>query len=284
MTREMPKMTFGARPDVRADVPTSAVKRWNPALAAAKSGAGTISIMDPIGADIWGDGVTSRRIEGALRSIGDNPVTVTINSPGGDVFEGAAIYELLRQHARERGKVTVQVMGLAASAASLIAMAGDEILIGQSSFFMIHNSWVVAMGDRNAFGEVKDWLAQFDGMMADVYAARSGLEVKKVAGMMDAETWLSATTALDQGFADATLEDAAVVVEHGAENAAASLRAEKKFDLIAARAGITRNDARELLRAVKGGSLDAAATDQPEAVDLTSGVSDILATLKNMKV
>ncbi|MEO0793103.1 MAG: head maturation protease, ClpP-related, partial [Pseudomonadota bacterium] len=158
---------------MRADVSSEAFRRWNPSLQAANADAATIPIMQPIGQDMWGEGVTARRVETALSAIGDRPVNVPINSPGGDVFEGAAIYELLRAHARDKGEVTVQIMGLAASAASIIAMAGDNILIGQSSFLMIHNSWVIAIGDRNALREVSDWLEPFDAAMAGVYEAQT---------------------------------------------------------------------------------------------------------------
>lgn len=280
MKRDLPALTFGARPGVRGDVSTEALRRWNPDLqAAATPDNPTISIMDPIGADMWGDGVTSKRIAGALRAIGEQPVTVTINSPGGDVFEGAAIYELLRQHSRERGPVTVQIMGLAASAASLIAMAGDEIEIGASSFVMIHNAWVMAVGDRNALAEVAEWMAPFDEAMAAVYAARTGLEAKRIAAMMDRETWLTAAAAIEEGFADRTLDAAAVAQGASAESRGASLRAEKKFDLVAARAGITRDDAREILRALKGGQPGAPLTGQPAAA-VQADLQEILNTLK----
>ncbi|HCF5801664.1 TPA: Clp protease ClpP, partial [Pseudomonas aeruginosa] len=103
---------------------------------------------------------------GALRAIGgDVDVTVNINSPGGDVFEGLAIYNLLREH---KGKVSVNIIGLAASAASFIAMAGDEIRIGRAAFLMIHNAWLIAMGNRNDLREIADWLEPFDMTLADI--------------------------------------------------------------------------------------------------------------------
>ena len=112
---------------------------------AAGNDANSISIYDSIGENWEGTGVTAKRISAALRAIGDKDVVVNINSPGGDFFEGVAIYNLLREH---QGRVTVQVMGLAASAASVIAMAGDEILMGDGSFLMIHNAgpWPSAIG------------------------------------------------------------------------------------------------------------------------------------------
>src|SRR6185436_2438068 len=133
-----------------------ALERWAPDLmAAAASEESTISVLDPIGVDPWtGEGVTAKRIAAALRSIGaDKDVVVNINSPGGDLFEGMAIYNLLREH---QGKVTVKVLGVAASAASIVAMAGDEIQIARAGFLMIHNTWVIAMGNRNDLREIAD--------------------------------------------------------------------------------------------------------------------------------
>ena len=105
-----------------------AIDRWKPEVHAAADDDNSISIYDVIGEDFWtGEGVTVKRIDAALRKIGNRDVVVNINSPGGDVFEGIAIYNRLREHP---AKVQVKVMGLAASAASIIAMAGDEIQIG----------------------------------------------------------------------------------------------------------------------------------------------------------
>ncbi len=125
--RRLGPAQFDMRPD--------ALERWEPEVRAAESGDNAISIYDPIGENWEGTGVTAKRISAALRSIGQKDVVVNVNSPGGDFFEGVAIYNLLREH---QAKVTVNVMGLAASAASVIAMAGDEVLMGDGSFLMIH--------------------------------------------------------------------------------------------------------------------------------------------------
>jgi HK97 family phage portal protein len=124
-----------------ADGPSAGGARWDlHPQARAKMGCGvsrrrrrqasTITILEPIGVDFFGNGVTAKRIAAALRAIGNQPVTVMINSPGGDFFEGLAIYNLLREHPKA---VTVQVIGIAASAASVIAMAGDDIQIGKAA-------------------------------------------------------------------------------------------------------------------------------------------------------
>src|SRR5690606_12912230 len=114
----------------------------------------TITILDVIGYDWWsGEGVTAKRIEAALRKIGNKPVSVLINSPGGDFFEGVTIYNLLREHPAQ---VTVKILGLAASAASVIAMAADRIEIANLGFMMIHNTQWVAAGDRHVMKETHD--------------------------------------------------------------------------------------------------------------------------------
>jgi ATP-dependent Clp protease protease subunit len=273
------EFTMRARPGLRAEITPQALTRWDASLrpqAAAKDA--TITILEPIGADIWGDGVTARRVAGALREIGAQPVTVQINSPGGDVFEGGAIYELLRGHARAGHRVRVEVLGLAASAASVVAMAGDEIAIGQGGFVMIHNAWVVAAGDRHAMAEVSDWLAPFDRAMADVYAARTGQPADEIAAMMDRETWLGAQQALELGFADSRLD--AAPARDLEEPAAAALRAERRLDLLAAHAGLSRKDARALLRELKGGAPAAPAATAPAAGQIAEGLQALLDTLK----
>src|SRR5690348_11522650 len=110
------------------EIPQKALARWDSSIVA-KNGEteNTISILDVIGSDPWtGEGVTAKRIAGALRSMEGADVTVSINSPGGDLFEGLAIYNMLREH---KGKVTVKVLGLAASAASIIAFAADDLQV-----------------------------------------------------------------------------------------------------------------------------------------------------------
>jgi ATP-dependent protease ClpP protease subunit len=168
--------------------------------AAAADGADVITILDVIGYDWWtGEGVTAKRISAALRQIGDKPVTVLINSPGGDFFEGVTIYNLLRAHP---SKVTVRILGIAASAASVIAMAGDEIQIAKLGFVMIHNTQWVAAGDRHVMYETGEIMKVFDATCAEMYSDRTGLEISEVEKMLDAETWLGGQGAVDKGFAD----------------------------------------------------------------------------------
>ena len=212
---------------VSSQISPRALDRWNPGICAAAAEddeARTISVYDVIGYDYWtGEGVTAKRIAAALRSMGAGPVTVNVNSPGGDMFEGLAIYNLLREH---KGEVTVKVLGLAASAASVIAMAGDKVQIARAGFLMIHNAWVVVMGNRNDQPEVADWLEPFDAAMADIYAARTGEDVKAMAKLMDAEAWIGGTQAVEDGFADELLPSDQVEQKGGKASASAVRRLE----------------------------------------------------------
>ena len=149
--RDLPKASFNVRADMRTVVTPAALERWRPEVNAKDTEAdNTISVLDVIGQNWSGTGVTASRIAAGPRSIGKRDVVVNINSPGGDYFEGLAIYNTLREHP---AKVTVKILGVAASAASVIAMAADEVQIARAGFLMIHNTWIVAMGDRHALRE-----------------------------------------------------------------------------------------------------------------------------------
>lgn len=162
------KPTFElARPNgVKFDLSPKALAHWDVGVQA-KAGDAVITILDPIGEDFLGNGVTAKRIAGALRAIGDKPVTVQINSPGGDFFEGLAIYNTLAQHTKP---ITVEVLGLAASAASVIAMAGDRIEMAKAAFLMIHNTQWVSIGDRHMMAETAAVMEKFDAVAAQLYA------------------------------------------------------------------------------------------------------------------
>ena len=194
-------------------------KRMDLPQAAEADGSDVISILDVIGYDFWtGDGVTAKRVGAALRQIGNKPVTVVINSPGGDFFEGVTIYNQLRAHP---SKVTVQILGIAASAASVIAMAADEIQIAKLGFMMIHNTQWVAAGDRHVMNETGEIMAVFDQAAAEMYAERTGNSVDDVKAMLDAETWMAGQGAVDKGFADFTADFD--IQEGGATNSAPAL-------------------------------------------------------------
>ncbi|WP_262017304.1 head maturation protease, ClpP-related [Serratia liquefaciens] len=248
----------------------SALDRWNGGLKAAASDDNTISVFDVIGLDYWGEGVTAKRIAGALRSMNGADVTVNINSPGGDMFEGLAIYNLLREY---QGKVTVKVLGLAASAASIIAMAGDDIQIGLGAFLMIHNCWVVAIGNRHDFAAMVDYLEPFDNAMADIYSARSGLDSDAVKQMMDGETYIGGSDAIEKGLADGLLSSDSVTSDD--ESPAAALR---KLDSLLAKTNTPRSERRKLLKALKGNT-PGAVTDPTGTPSAAEASSETLAKL-----
>ncbi|MEH6478357.1 MAG: head maturation protease, ClpP-related, partial [Sneathiella sp.] len=186
---------------LRWEIAADASKKWHP-VQAAKSDDRSISIYDGIGEQWDGSGTTVKRISAALRGMGAGDVTVNVNSPGGDMFEGLSIYNTLKAH---DGKVTVNVLGIAASAASLIAMAADELRIAESGFLMIHNAWSGVMGNRHDFQDAADIFQKFDNSMAGLYAKRTDKTRTDMAKLMDAETYLTGAEAIEQGFADSFL-------------------------------------------------------------------------------
>ncbi|KQR62651.1 head maturation protease, ClpP-related [Acidovorax sp. Leaf160] len=238
---------------VRSEILPRALDRWNPEVRAAdKDEERTISIYDAIGYDPWtGEGVTAKRIASALRSLGKGPVTVNLNSPGGDMFEGLAIYNLLREH---EGEVNVKVLGLAASAGSVIAMAGDTVQIARSGFLMIHNAWVVAAGNRNDLREIAAWLEPFDAAMGDIYGARTGLESKAIAKLMDSESWIGGSAAIEQGFADELLASDQVGKGQGSASASAVRRIEAGLRA----SGMPKSEAMRLISEIKSSAGDPA--------------------------
>lgn len=236
----------------KRDLPSAAMERWNGGIKAAKSDDNSISIFDVIGADYWGEGVTASRIAGALRSLNGADVTVNVNSPGGDMFEGLAIYNLLREY---EGKVTVKVLGLAASAASIIAMAGDDIQIGRGAFLMIHNCWVYAMGNRHDLAQIASDMEPFDKAMGDIYSVRTGLSKEEVAAMMDGETYIGGSDAVEKGFADRLLS--ADEISDDDDSPEAALR---KLDALLAKTDTPRSERRKLLKALSGSKPGAAAS------------------------
>lgn len=262
----------------KPDLPAAAIERWNGGIRAARDGDNSISIFDVIGADYWGDGVTASRIAGALRSLNGADVTVNINSPGGDMFEGLAIYNLLREY---EGRVTVKVLGLAASAASIIAMAGDDVQIGRGAFLMIHNCWVYAMGNRHDLAQIAADMEPFDNAMSDIYQARSGLDADTIGKMMDGETYIGGSDAVAKGFADSLLS--ADEIADDDDSPAAALR---KLDALLAKTDTPRSERRKLLKALSG-SKPGAASDQkgtPSAATIENETIDRLeAALSGLK-
>jgi ATP-dependent Clp endopeptidase proteolytic subunit ClpP len=176
-----------------------------------------VSIYDEIG---FG-GVTAKDFMAEVKKFKGQHIHLRINSVGGSVIEGAAIYNALRRH---KGGLTVHVDGLAASMASVIAMAGEEVYIADNAMLMIHNPWSMTMGDADDLRKEADVLDKLKNTLVNAYAKKTGMETEDIAAMMDEETWLNATQSVAMGFADE--------IEDGIE-AAASISpatARQRFD------------------------------------------------------
>lgn len=277
--RKLPEIrAFQDIPGVSWEPPTDVMAEFAPDLrAAGDDGEDAITIYGLIGEDpfVSGPQNTSKRVSAALRSIGNKDVTVSVNSPGGSFIEGVGIYNLLRNHP---GKVTVKVIGQAASAGSLIAMAGDEIQIAKAGFMMIHNAWVVAIGNRQELAKVIKDLEPVDEMMAEVYSARSGQKIGKVRDYMDEERRMNGKEAVALGFADDFL--AADQIKESEQ--AGPDAAYKRLDLILARSGVSRTERRTLLKEITG-TPSAAADATPRAGndDLSKALHGLLESLKS---
>lgn len=251
--RSLPNAPTMARPqNYQWDAPSDVLAKWAEHSFAAAPGAdadATISIFDVIGEDGWtGGGVTAKRISAALRSIGNRDVIVRINSPGGDMFEGIAIYNLLRTHP---AKVTVEVLGWAASAASIIAMAGDVIRMGLGSFMMVHNAWGLVIGNRHDLREAASLFDGFDAALADIYEARTGMDRVGIERLMDAETFMTAAQAVEYGFADA-VDDGVAAPSGDAKSTDRRLMARRQTEAALAKAGFTRTMRSEMLSELIG--------------------------------
>ena len=146
----------------------------------------------------WGDELTPDVIRQQLDAC-SGPMEMHINSPGGDVFAGMAIYNLLKRYEDD---ITVYIDGLAASIASVIAMAGDKIIMPENALMMIHDAWCRTEGNAADLRKMADELDRVDGLICDVYAARSGQDPEAFEGMMAAETWFTAAEAEAAGLID----------------------------------------------------------------------------------
>lgn len=158
----------------------------------------------------WGDEVTPKMFRDELKKFEGKDLTVAINSPGGDVFAGVSIYNALAEF---NGNVTVEITGLAASMASLIAMAGDKIVMLPGSMLMVHKPWSIVIGDINDFAKEIEVLETIEDSLVPIYAKRSGQTEEKVQELLDAETWMTAEEAVELGFADEAIESKAKTSE-----------------------------------------------------------------------
>jgi len=263
------------------DTPSDAFGQWVDGPHAAEADdPNTISIYGVIGEDYWSEGFTAKRMAAALRSIGKNAVTVNINSPGGDMFEGLAIYNLLREHP---SKVTVKVMGVAASAASIIAMAGDEVLMGTGSVMMIHNAWGLVIGNRHDFADAGAVFETFDKSMASIYAARTGKKDDEILAMLDGPnrasdgTYMTAAEAIEGGFADGEFDG--VADDHAKAAIPADVIARRRMEAALAKQGVARRDRADMINSLSG-QRDATRHAARDAGDFAAGLTGILSAFR----
>lgn len=271
---EMPDLGMG--PEWQFEARALAAEFTHFEVTALASGQPTISIFDYIGDDGMGGGVPAAKVAAALRTIGERPATVEINSPGGNYFEGVTMYNLLRRHPQP---ITVQVLGIAASAASIVAMAGDTIQIAHNAEIMIHQARGLFFGTANEMADAMATLNKLDGAMADTYAARTGMGRDELLALMNAETYIGGQDAVDQGFADEVLErEAQPPVYAAAEELPGDLRS---LDKLLAKQGMARSERRDLYKAIKGGTPSAAAPATPSAGSARArDISRLLQALK----
>jgi ATP-dependent Clp protease protease subunit len=149
----------------------------------------------------WGDEVSPKEFKSELEA-GTGDITVWINSPGGDFFAASQIYTMLKEYS---GQVTVKIDGIAASAAATIAMAGDMVCMSPTAMLMIHNPSTFVWGEETDMQKGIEILSECKEAIINAFEAKTGLERKRIAQMMDAETWFSANKAVELGFADEIL-------------------------------------------------------------------------------
>ncbi|MBX3579903.1 MAG: Clp protease ClpP [Rhizobiaceae bacterium] len=166
---------------------------------------GEILLYGLIGQDWFGDGNTSKGFANDLKALGDvKTIDLRIDSEGGDVFTGKAIYSLLNEH---KAEVIVHVDGLAASAASFIAMVGNTIEMAEGAFMMIHDCWSFAIGNAAEMRKTADLLDKVNDTIIEVYVARTGSKDADIRQWMADETWMTAKECVKRGFADKVNEN-----------------------------------------------------------------------------
>lgn len=176
-------------------------------ISANSDGQAAIYLYDPIVGDRataeWWGGVCPQDFVPALRALDAEEITLYTNCPGGDVFAAEAMCQALREH---KAKITMQIEGYAASAATAIACACDEVVATAASKYMIHQTWTIAIGNADDMDHVAELLRKCDGTMYDAYEARTGQARDQIEAWCKAETWFTAAEAVEARFVDRVLE------------------------------------------------------------------------------
>jgi ATP-dependent Clp protease protease subunit len=151
-------------------------------------------------------GASAKGLVDALATAGAKNVDLHVNSPGGDVFEARAMVSALRAHQAKGYTVTAYIDGLAASAATYLALAGDQVHMADGGMFMVHNSWTLAWGNKTELRSTADLLDKIDGTIIADYARKTGATLEQITAWMDAETWFTAEEAKAAGFVDSVIQ------------------------------------------------------------------------------
>ncbi|HGD1860080.1 TPA: head maturation protease, ClpP-related [Streptococcus agalactiae] len=194
-----------------------------------EGGVRTLRIEGQIADETWfGDEVTPQQFKNDLIS-GTGDITLWINSPGGDVFAAAQIYNMLMDY---QGDVHVIIDGLAASAASVIAMAGTTVSMSPVAMMMIHNPWTFAQGEAKDMAKVIEMLGEIKESIINAYELRTGLSRTKISHLMDSESWFNAKKAVELGFADKVLFEKEETPEQDDQNSYTFSRVTAAYDLV----------------------------------------------------
>ena len=178
-----------------------------------EAGGRVLRLEGPIDEEsFWGDEATPKAFREELEA-GEGDITVWINSPGGDCVAAAQIYNMLMDY---KGNVTVKIDGIAASAASVIAMAGTKVLVSPVSMLMIHNPMTAAFGNSDEMQKAIEMLSSVKDSIINAYEIKTGLSRAKLSHLMDAETWMDANKAVELGFADGIMSRADETVDMAA--------------------------------------------------------------------
>ena len=170
-----------------------------------EKGESTLTIYGIIGDSWWNESTSASDIDKAIAQAGSNNLIIHLNSPGGDAFDGIAIYNRLMNHkSKHNAKVTIHVDGWACSAASVIAMAADDLIMGVGAMFMIHEASNIVWGTKTNMRKEADLLEKLEDGVIDAYMTKANVTREEIREKVDAETWFSAQEALEIGFATST--------------------------------------------------------------------------------
>lgn len=250
MLKPRKRRSLGAMLFNRALAPQAEGPGYEIRAAAGNAEVTEILIYDEIG--FWG--IMAADFVRDLQMVTTPKILVRLNSPGGDVFDGLAIFNALVAHPAE---VQVHIDGLAASMASVIMLAGDTVTAAESAFVMIHNPWSIVIGDAAEMRQMADLLDKVGGQIVSLYAGNTGKDIAAIADWMSAETWFTAAEAKSAGFVDDVRDEPlAAPTPSTAASAAGRRERLRAFDLTA-----FRNPPKLTATPTLGGSIPAAETN-----------------------